>query len=352
MISLNLETENLSEILNNLDDNLSILDEECNIIWANKAYYNRLGKKYDEILGKKCYSLWHHLTSPCHDCPCVKSFKTGNTEIAEKVTPEGRHFILVGIPLKTNDGRKLVFEIGREITEKKLSREKVVEILQIKAFNNLLGDFCHHLNNIFTGIYGFAQILGKYIQGEKSENYLGKLINSIERGIQFLKNIEKLKPVSNTNKVFDLNYLIISMKNTLYDIVSQKNIKLNISTSNLKSLIRGDPFQLRELIFELVKNAKDSILDSGTIDIKIEKIDSKVVLIVKDSGIGMNEKILKRCLDPFFTTYPRKFGLGLTISKSIAERMNGSLKIESHPNSGTIIKVYFPEAILPQEQDT
>lgn len=345
LISLNLENEKLTEIFDNIYDNLSILDEECNIIWANKQYYNRVGKKYNEILGKKCYSLLYHLSSPCHDCPCVKSLKTGKTEIAKKITQEGRYFILVGIPLKTTDGKKLFFEIEREITEKN------VENFQIKTLNNLLDDFCHQLSNIFTGIYGFAQILEKYIQVQKAHNYYDKLINSIEKGIDFLKKMEKLKNINTTNIVFDLNNFLISMKNSLYDIVSQKNIELNISTCSLKSLIRGDPFQIGEMIFELVKNAKDSILDKGTIDIKIEKIDSEVVLIIKDSGIGMNEKILEKCLDPFFTTDPKKFGLGLTIAKSIAERMGGSITIKSNPDSGTIVQIYFPEAILPQEQD-
>lgn len=81
----------------------------------------------------------------------------------------------------------------------------------------------------------------------------------------------------------------------------------------------------------------------------MKKIDSEIALIIKDSGVGMNEKILKRCLDPFFTTEPSKFGLGLTIAKNIVERINGSIKIESYPGSGTTVKVYFPEAILPQE---
>lgn len=352
LISLDLKSYTLTEIFNYIEDNLSILDEECNILWANKAYYNRLGKQLGEIIGKKCHDLWHNLNSPCPNCPCVKTFKTDKTEVNDRITPEGRHFILVGIPIKTKENKKLVFEIGREITEKKLSKEQYIEILQLKAFNSLINDFCHQLNNIFTGIYGFAQLLRKDIQNEKSEKHFIKLTDSINKGIQFLKTLEKLKNIRTEEKIFDLNYLLISMKHVLKELINNDNITLNISTNVSSPLIKGDVFQIRELLVELIKNAKNSILDKGAIDIKVDKIDAKVILIVKDTGVGMSDKVLKKCFEPFFTTDPSKFGLGLTIVKNIVEKMNGSLEIKSEPSLGTTVRVYFPEAILPQEQDT
>lgn len=352
LISFDLEDYTLTEIFNYIEDNLSILDEKFNIFWANKAYNNRLGKQFEEIIGKKCHKLWHQMNSPCPNCPCVKAFETDKTEVNEIITPEGRHFILVGIPIKTKENKKLVFEIGREITEKKLSKEKYIEILQLKAFNTLINDFCHQLNNIFTGIYGFAQLVRKNIQNEKSKKHLIKMIESINKGIQFIKTLEKLKNVTTEEKIFDLNYLLISMKHILKEIINNESITLNISTNVSSSLIKGDTFQVKELLFELVKNAKNSILDKGIIDIRVDKIDSKVILTVKDNGVGMSEKILKRCFEPFFTTDPTKFGLGLTIIKNIVKKMNGSVEISSEPYKGTTVKVYFPEATSQQEQDT
>ncbi len=352
LISFDFKSYTLTEIFNYIEDNLSILDEECNILWANKAYYNRLGKQFGEIIGKKCYSLWHHLSSPCPNCPCVKTFKTDKTEVNDRITHEGRHFILVGIPLKTKDNKKLVFEIGREITEKKLSKEQYIEILQLKAFNSLINDFCHQLNNIFTGIYGFTQLLRKDIQNEKNEKHFIKLTDSINKGIQFLKTLERLKNIRTEEKIFDLNYLLISMKHALKELINNDNITLNISTNVSSPLIKGDVFQIRELLIELIKNAKNSILDKGTIDIKVDKIDFKVILIVKDTGVGMSDNVLKKCFEPFFTTDPSKFGLGLTIVKNIVEKMNGSLEIKSEPSLGTTVRIYLPEATLPQEQDT
>ncbi len=349
-INISISTDTLTEVFNNINDNLSILDEAGNVIWANNSYLRRLGKNFKDVIYKKCYSLWHNLNSPCTDCPCFKALKTNKIEIYERSTPEQRHFILIAIPFKTKENKKLVFEIGREITEKKLT-EKYVEFIQMKAFTNILDDLCHQLKNIFTGIFGFAQLLKEDIQNEKANKKINGLMNALKKGNDFLKALEKFRRLDTENKIFDLNYLLISMEDTLKEIIDNENIKLKISPHEKPCLINSDPFQIREVLIELTKNAKFAIEDKGTIEIKLEKVNSKVILTIEDTGKGMTEEEIKRCFEPLFTTDPRKFGLGLTIVKNIVEKMNGWIEINSYSHVGTRIKIYFPEATLPQEQD-
>lgn len=349
---LKLVQSSLTEIFNNIDDNLSILDSECNVLWANKAYCDRLGKDFSEISGKKCYSLWHHLSSPCVNCPCIKALKTNRTELVERITAEGRHFILIGIPIVNNMRRKLVFEIGKETTSNKLIDERAIELAKANAINHIIGEFSHQFKNIFTGIYGFTQILMKEIRDKKQVDVLEKLIKSLEKGKSFLKALERINSSTFTDVVFDLNYLLISIKNALNELIHDKKIKLNLHLSKSPSVIRGDPSQIREIIIELIKNAKDSIENEGLIDLIVEKKKSKVILTVKDNGVGMDRLSKQKCFEPFFTTDPRRFGLGLTIVKNTVERLSGSIRIKSFPGTGTTVKIYFPEAILPQEQGT
>ncbi len=350
LINISIKTDILTEVLNNISDNLSILDEVGNVIWANSSYIRRLGKNFKDITGQKCYALWHNLNSPCSNCPCFKAFKTKKIEIYEKTTPEQRHFLLIAIPFKTKYNKKLVFEIGREITEKKII-EKYVEFIQMKAFTNIVNELCHQLKNIFTGIYGFAQLLKEDIQNEKAHKRLNSLMNSIKKGNDFLKALEKFRRVDTENKIFDLNYLLISMEDSLKEIIDNENIKLKISPYVKPCLINFDPILIREVLIELTKNAKFAILDKGTIEIKLEKVNSEVILTIEDTGKGMTEEDIKKCFEPFFTSDPRKFGLGLTIVKNIVEKMNGWIEINSYPNVGTKVKIYFPEVTLPQELD-
>lgn len=346
--------ESLPFIFDNIEHNLSILDKDLNVIWSNKAYIERLGMNVGDIRGKKCYALWHKRVSPCEGCPCVKALKTGNIETEERISDEGRHYILTGIPVKENGEIKAVFEIGREITEKKLVDAKFKEIIKLEAAYEIIDNLAHQFNNIFNGIYGFAQLLRKHEKSEDSSNFIEKLIDSVERGSKFIKALLALKTSPSAMKVFDLNFLLISMKEMLKDIAGEK-IKLEFSLSKENLLIKGDPLQLKEVLNELLQNAKNAISNNGVILISTEKIkmDSgeKILLTISDTGHGMNEETLQKCFEPLFTHDPRKFGLGLSIVKNIVQKHNGFIEIKSSPNSGTTVKIFFPSATLQQELD-
>jgi len=354
-LNFKLIEKSLPFIFNSIEHNLSIMDKNLNILWSNKAYIERIGMNAEDIYGKKCYALWHKRISPCEGCPCVQALKTGNIETGERISNEGRHYILTGIPIKENGKTKAVFEIGREITEKKFVDEKFKEVIKLEAAYEIIDNLAHQFNNIFNGIYGFAQLLRERAENEDTLNFIEKLIESVEKGSKFIKALLALKTSPSAMKVFDLNFLLISMKEILKDMVGEK-IKLEFSLSKENLLIKGDPLQLKEVLSELLQNAKNAILDSGVIVISTEKIkmdsEEKIVLTISDTGHGMDEETLKRCFEPLFTHDPRKFGLGLSIVKNIVQKHNSFIEIKSSPNVGTTVKIIFPSATLQQELDT
>ncbi|MDI1472606.1 MAG: PAS domain-containing sensor histidine kinase [Thermodesulfovibrio sp.] len=341
IFNFDINAEDLTEIFNNIEHNLSLLDEEFNVLWANKAYIERLGKTYDKVIGKKCYSLWHHRDKVCENCPCDEALKTNRVETNERISAEGRYYLLTAIPLKYSKNKKLIFEIGKEITETKIAKEKYREAIESQAINSILTNFTHQLTNILTGIYGFAQLLEKNIKEEKMQKYLYNLIIASEKGLKFVNALKKLKSSISNEAIFNLNYLLISLKNTIKEILGD-DIILETSLSEIPQLIKGDPLQIRELIIELIKNAKNFIQGKGVVSISTEKVNSKVLLKIQDSGQGMDEETLKHCFDPLFSTDPKKFGLGLTIVKGIVEAHNGYIEIKSKKDSGTTVNIYFP----------
>lgn len=354
-LQFKLTEESLFSIFENIEHNMSIMDKELNVLWSNKAYAERLGMDPEDVKGKKCYSLWHKRSSPCEGCPCVKALKTGSIETAERISDEGRHYILTGIPLKDNGEIKAVFEIGKEVTEKKIIDEKFREAIKLEGIYEVLDNLTHQFNNIFNGIYGFAQLLKERATDKNYSLYIEKLIESVEKGSKLIKALLALGKSPSVAKVFDLNFLIISTKEVLKNIAGEK-INLEISLTRESSLIEGDPQQIRECLVELVQNAKDAISDDGIIKISTEKTKTdsqeKVVLTISDTGHGMDEEILQRCFEPLFTQDPRKFGLGLSIVKNIVQKHKGFIEVKSSPNVGTTVKIFFPFATLQQEQDT
>jgi|GEM_PF-796774 len=339
-------TENtLISIFESISDHIVILDKDLNIIWANRVYSERFGLNINDIIGKKCYKLLEKKDAPCIDCPNVKALHTGKIENIEKVRDEGRYYILTGIPIYEKGQIKAVVEIGKEITEKKVIDEKFKETIKLEGVYEILDNVAHQFNNIFNGIYGFSQLLKNRVDDKELLDLIDNVTTSVEKGSKFIKALLGLKKTPSIQKVFDLNFLIISTKNVIKHIVGEK-IKLEFILTKEAPLIKGDPMQIREVVLELIQNSRNAIHDTGTISISIEKmrigLAEKVVLTISDTGCGMDEEIIQHVIKPLFTTDPGRFGMGLPIIRNIVNKHNGELEIKSKLRYGTTVKIYFP----------
>lgn len=102
----------------------------------------------------------------------------------------------------------------------------------------------------------------------------------------------------------------------------------------------------------IVKNAMDASPDGAQVYFRAEEAGDTLRLSIRDRGEGMNEAVLQRALDPFFTTKdPGKgMGLGLFLARSTFERLGGSLRIESRPGQGTTVVVDLPFEALQRRR--
>ncbi|MCA8980516.1 MAG: HAMP domain-containing histidine kinase [Planctomycetes bacterium] len=118
--------------------------------------------------------------------------------------------------------------------------------------------------------------------------------------------------------------------------------KLFVPRTGLTMALRG-----------IVKNAMDASADGVRVSLTAESVDGVLQLSIVDRGEGMNEAVLERALDPFFTTKePGKgMGLGLFLARSTFERLGGSLRIESRPRVGTRVVVALPLEALERPAD-
>jgi len=127
--------------------------------------------------------------------------------------------------------------------------------------------------------------------------------------------------------------------------------------------VRVDPGQFHQIAVNLAVNARDAMPDGGTLGITLSsgecpaeaEVDSPqaeagrrrwVVLRVADDGMGMEEFVRARAFEPFFTTKPagRGTGLGLSTVYGIVKQNGGHVEMSSEPDSGTIVRVYLPQA--------
>src|SRR5690606_890171 len=115
--------------------------------------------------------------------------------------------------------------------------------------------------------------------------------------------------------------------------------------------------ELREALTNLIFNAADALPEGGTITLATRIQDHetsaggmglprRVLIEVRDTGVGMDEATRNRCLEPFYTTKgERGTGLGLAMVYGTVQRHNGDIEIESSPGSGTAVRLVFPEPV-------
>ena len=114
-------------------------------------------------------------------------------------------------------------------------------------------------------------------------------------------------------------------------------------------LMHTDPFQVRQVLINLLENAVDAVDTNGQIRLALYRKDQSVCLEVRDNGSGITPENMKQIFDPFFTTKPNVAenesgtGLGLFVVHKIMTGLSGSIHVESEPGHGTTFKICLPE---------
>jgi two-component system, cell cycle sensor histidine kinase and response regulator CckA len=115
--------------------------------------------------------------------------------------------------------------------------------------------------------------------------------------------------------------------------------------------VLADRGQVTRVLLNLAVNARDALPAGGPIRIQLSpvRVGGKtgppghyVMLEVADGGIGMDDATMKKAFDPFFTTKEKGTGVGLAVVRRVADRAGGFVRVESAPDRGTAVRVFFP----------
>jgi PAS domain S-box-containing protein len=117
-----------SAILNSMSELMVYQDMEHRILWSNKAAADSIGLSIEQLVGRRCYEMWHQSDKPCVGCPIAKARESGKPQEAEMATPDGRVWFVRGYPVRDADENLVgVVEVALEITERKRAEEALRE---------------------------------------------------------------------------------------------------------------------------------------------------------------------------------------------------------------------------------
>ncbi len=266
--------------------------------------------------------------------------------VTNRKNTEGKTDMLIGMIVDINEHKKT----EQELIEAKIRAEEADRLKS--AF---LANMSHEIRTPMNGILGFVSLLKKpNLSGEKQQKYIDIIKQSGDRMLDTVNDIIDISKIDAGQVEVTINEINICKEiDTLYTFfkseAESKGLLLKIKTelTQEQGYIKTDKSKLNSIITNLIKNAI-KYTDSGCIEIGYNKRDTLLYCYVKDTGIGIPEKRQEAIFNRFEQadiddiSARQGAGLGLSISKSYIEMLNGRLWVESETGKGSTFHFTIP----------
>jgi two-component system sensor histidine kinase PilS (NtrC family) len=234
----------------------------------------------------------------------------------------------------------------------KITQQHLKRVEKMAAMDEVISGIAHEIKNPLASLSGSIQLLR---EDTRSGSYEDKLMQII------LRETDRLKTIVNDIRLFSKphtgNVVEIKMAEMIEETVRlflndpewKPSIHLQLNLDKDITIL-FDPTHFTQILWNLLKNAVQSINEKGEITIRLQSSrNNKVYLTIEDTGMGIQPKDSNHIFDPFFTTKPEGTGLGLSILHRLIDANNGMIDFESTPGKGTIFTVVFNKTSLKEK---
>jgi PAS domain S-box-containing protein len=244
--------------------------------------------------------------------------------------------------------------------ERRRLESQLLQSQKMEAIGLLAGGVAHDFNNILSAILGYASILQmKMSEDDPLKSNVEQVLAASQRAATLTQSLLAFsrKQIINPQPLL-VNESIRKIEKLLRRIIGE-DIDFNAIYADPDMTVMMDAGQLEQVVINLATNARDAMPRGGkmTLETNLSRIDdvfikqhgygksgSYAMLLVSDTGSGMDEKTRARIFEPFFTTKElgKGTGLGLSTTYGIVKQNNGHITCYSEPGIGTTFRVYLP----------
>lgn len=371
MRELSLHASRLQLVLDNIYDGIFSIDENGNILSFSPSAEDIFEYSQKEVLGKDIsllipeslnseYAnyLQHLLASKDKDIPGFSLEVTGRRH-------DGSVFpVELSLGLTHNEGHTLITGVVRDVTERKLAEEQLLQSSKMATLGETASGITHELNQPLNIIrMATESSLELLEEGElddcihkKKLERIGGQIDRMSKIIDHMRVFSRHEK-SGMEEVFSPGPCIENIHALFEKQFSALGITLESDISASDGLVRGAPVRLEQVVMNLLINAKDAITERAKTmahdkknfegKISIEMVEGvgndTITILVTDNGGGIPQNVLSHIFDPFYTTKEvgKGTGLGLSISYKIIESMGGVLNVHNI-DGGTRFEIALP----------
>jgi len=239
------------------------------------------------------------------------------------------------------NGKEVI--VIEDVTEIEKMKERLERDERLRAMGEMAARIAHEIKNPLGSMELFLSMLSDRKLKSKEKQYVDYIhfgVQTIDRIINNILSYTRPRSLvlseQSIGKVVEeiLDFMKLSIMSRKIDV--QYRVLYDKT-----SLFDADMMKL--VIMNFISNAIDAAAGKGSIAIEIKEDGKYVVVVISDSGIGINEDVRKNIFNPFFTTKDKGVGLGLFIVHNIVQAHNGYIEVESTEGVGTSFFVYLPK---------
>lgn len=362
-------------ILESMNEGILEITADATIIRTNKSAISLTDMSEENLLASNFIELFNEI-----DREKVRKLLESNgtslhsNERKSTVSLNSKKVELHLVPLK-EEKTKTTLVVLNDVTEQKLIEEQTRHTKKMEAIGTLSGGIAHEFNNLLMGIQGNTSLMLLNTKSDDTRyNRLKNIENLIQSGSKLTGQLlgyarEGRYQIS----LIDLNKLV---EDTSYIFAKvKKKIVINKELSTDLHLIEADRGQIEQVLLNFYVNAADAMPAGGKLTLTTTNVTHEnmgdgpytprpgnyVMLVITDTGIGMDKKTRERIFDPFFTTKETGSGTGLGLASTygIIKGHCGYINVESRKGKGTTFKIYLPaskavvrdyETVVSEEQ--
>ena len=341
------------EIFNTLQEGILVVRDDGAIEYANTAAHRLIGLGGDDsdLAGQTLWRLVPGLRPSLGGS--LEDEKGAAPVVAREFElnyPEPRTVRLYMVPFRVPGVPARRFAvILTDVTQEKQSTEARIEDERTSSILLLAAGVAHELGNPLNSLTIHLQLMDRKLKKLKQ----GKDVESLAESVQVCREevarldgivtnfLEAIRPRPPDLAETDLSDVLAEVLRFQHRELADRGVVVEAETHNLP-LVLADRNQIKQVLFNVTKNAMEAMRPGGRLKIKTRADDDSVFLLFADTGSGIKQEDLVRLFQPYHTTKAGGHGLGLMIAQRIMRAHGGQIGLESKEGVGTIVTLQFP----------
>lgn len=355
----------LESVLDTAVDGIIVMDASAKVLVFNKACERMFGRNSRDVIGHNVNILMPSDLSEQHDQYLENYYRTGHKKIigigreVRGLHADGSQFPLeLSVGETTSQGQRQFIGILRDLRPRREMEQRVnqlqgdlVHMARVSAVNEMGAALAHELNQPLTAIMlylqGLVHALGKHEKpplNEAEQTILTKAIKETERAGQIIQRMRHfIEKKQSERKIVTLGHLIEDAVE-LVRLSVRHSVKID-SHYDKNQDVEVDPIQIQQILVNLLRNACEAVQGQQQPWIRIVSNvqDTNITIAITDSGSGIPAQDVPNLFKTFSSQKKNGMGLGLAISRSLAQSHGGDLTVDAGGNGvGATFRLKLP----------